>query len=168
MFKMRVISMLYDIGQVAEKLKVSKMTIYKKIKLNDFKDKITKKAGKIFIDDSLFSAISESIRRKDDSIDEEVAVDDISGDLINTLHEQVKFLKQQILTKDGQIETQSELMKNMQILNLRQLMPQQDIKALEAHFQDLDTKLEEVNEKMKERKQDQEPKGFLSKLFNKK
>jgi len=160
--------MLYDIGQVAEKLKVSKMTIYKKIKLNDFKDKITKKAGKIFIDDSLFSAISESIRRKDDSIDEEVAVDDISGDLINTLHEQVKFLKQQILTKDGQIETQSELMKNMQILNLRQLMPQQDIKALEAHFQDLDTKLEEVNEKMKERKQDQEPKGFLSKLFNKK
>lgn len=55
----------------------------------------------------------------------------------------------------------------MQILQLRQ-QPQQEIEALEAHFQDLDTKLEEVKENMIHRKEHQEQsKGFLSRFFKK-
>ena len=56
-----------------------------------------------------------------------------------------------------------ELTKNSQILQLRQ---PQDIKQLEEHFQDLDTRLQQVKENMIERKEQQQ-KGFFSKMFSK-
>ena len=42
--------MLYDVEQVANKLNISKMTVYNKIKLKEHKDKVIKKSGKTYID----------------------------------------------------------------------------------------------------------------------
>ena len=172
--------MLYTVEDAAIKLNVSKVTVYNKLKLNQFKDKTVTKQGQTMVDDDLLNLIKDTIKLTnsftDNNIDgpEEPQESEIitNEDMVNMNKALLNALLDQLKEKDLQIHglndllaTEQELNKNNQILQLRQ---PQDIKALESHFQDLDTKLEEVKEKMQERKQDQEPKGFLSKLFNKK
>ena len=177
--------MIYTVAEVSELINLSKASIYNKIKSKDFKDHITKRQGITYLDEAALTSI-QSVSKdynedlNDNLLENEVATD---SDYINTLKEDINYLNVQIKENDFQFNNQlsakdiqisnlnerlkqeQELNKNNQILQLR---PPQDIKALESHFQNLDTKLEEVKEKMQEIKQDQEPKGFLNKLFNKK
>jgi hypothetical protein len=179
--------MLYDVEQVAIKLSVSKMTIYNKIKLKEFKDKVVKKAGKTFIDELLLNEIKDSLKTKGevetDKVEEqsrqEVAADttefiNLNKDFTRTLQEQIEFLKQQLSIKDQQLQMQNEtfqhelqdknkLMENMQVLlKNEQEKPKQDMLQLAEHLKEFDSKLVEVKEQMDQRKVN---KGFFSKLF---
>ena len=56
--------MLYDVEQVASKLNVSKQTIYNKLKLKEYKDKIVVKQGKSMFDEDLINLIKDNLRGK--------------------------------------------------------------------------------------------------------
>lgn len=179
-------NMLYDVEKISELTHISKVTIYKKFKINSIKDCIVRKQGKAYVDEVGFNLIKQSLNLNCELNDNEVATDKIptttdiedilkvKNDLINSLNDQTEFLRDQIKEKDIQmhelnsrLNQEQDLHKNTQILFKQQ--PQQNILALEAHFQDLDTKLEEVKGNMLHRKEQQvHSKGFLNNLFNKK
>lgn len=110
--------MLYDVEEVASKLNVSKQTIYSKLKLKMFKDKVLIKQGKSYIDDDLFN---------------------LNKDLINTLIEQLK-------EKDSQIHQLHKLIENNQVLLKEK--SQKDLLQLEEHFSELDNKLIDLRQQM--------------------
>jgi predicted DNA-binding protein YlxM (UPF0122 family) len=186
--------MNYTVDETATKLNVSKQAIYNKIKLDEFKNKITKKHGKTYIDDAIVTLIKDSLKLnvnykdalnpkdiEEDTLvkapestklnfNKEVAAD---TDYIDYLKSDIAYLKEQLneqsISKDLQISNlnerlkqEQELNKNSQILQLRQ---PQNIKQLEEHFNDLDDKLEEVRNKMSDRKEKQEHKSFFNKIF---
>ena len=159
--------MLYDVSQVSIKLNVSKQSIYSKLKLKPYKDKIIRKAGKTYIDEDLFNLIkdtfkvesnfkrrlkvdetavcekSEDIRLENDSFN-------LNQELIHTLIEQLKIKDTQIQELNDRLAAEQELTRNRQILELKQ---QPDIKQIEEHIKDFDNKLTEIRENMKQRKQ---------------
>ena len=169
--------MLYTVEKAAIELNVSKQSVYVKLKMKDYKDKVIKKAGKTYIDDELFKLIKDNLKVKSNMNTEPQAeaekaqdtiLDDdlvnMNKDLIKTLIEQLKTKDQQIDEKDNQIHDLHRLIENNQILLKEK--PKQDILLLEEHFTDLDAKLEEVKENMIQRKEQQQ-KGFFSKIFKK-
>ena len=166
--------MLYDVEKISKLTKISKVTIYKKMKLIEVKQYIVRKQGKSYVDEVGFNLIKQSLNLNDRLNDEEIATDEssiepnnedllkVKYDLINSLMEQMEFLKQQLLQKDLQIGELHKLIENNQVLLKEK--PKQDILQLEEHFNDLDDKLEEVKNKMLDRKE--QSKGFLDKLFH--
>lgn len=54
--------MLYTVAQVANKLNVSKIKIYDKLRLKQFRDKTVTKNGQIMINDNLFKLIKDSLK----------------------------------------------------------------------------------------------------------
>ena len=166
--------MLYDVEKISKLTKISKVTIYKKMKLIEVKQYIVRKQGKSYVDEVGFNLIKQSLNLNDRLNDEEIATDESSNepnnedllkvkdDLINSLMKQMEFLKQQLLQKDLQIGELHKLIENNQVLLKEK--PKQDILQLEEHFNDLDDKLEEVKNKMLDRKE--QSKGFLDKLFH--
>jgi len=166
--------MLYDVEKISKLTKISKVTIYKKMKLIEVKQYIVRKQGKSYVDEVGFNLIKQSLNLNDRLNDEEIATDESSNepnnedllkvkdDLINSLMTQMEFLKQQLLQKDLQIGELHKLIENNQVLLKEK--PKQDILQLEEHFNDLDDKLEEVKNKMLDRKE--QSKGFLDKLFH--
>ena len=116
---------------------------------------------------------------------DDVALDDestnMNKELFNLLRSQLEKsdaqLKEkdlqfnnQLIAKDIQINNLNERLKQEQELNknnqiLLKDKPQQDIFLLEEHFQDLDIKLEEVKNKMSDRKEQNEKKSLFSKIF---
>lgn len=179
--------MLYDVEQAAIKLNVSKQSIYNKIKLKEFKDKVVKKAGKTFIDEDLLNLIKESLKSKgevetdkeENQAKEEVAADttefiNLNKGFIGNLQEQIEFLKQQLSIKDQQIQKQNDifqqelqeknkLMENMQVLLKNEQEKPNDLLLLEEHFKEVDNKLMEFKEQMEQRKDN---KSFFGRLFN--
>jgi hypothetical protein len=166
--------MLYDVEKISKLTQISKVTIYKKMKLIEVKQYIVRKQGKSYVDEVGFNLIKQSLNLNDRLNDEEIATDESSNepnnedllkvkdDLINSLMTQMEFLKQQLLQKDLQIGELHKLIENNQVLLKEK--PKQDILQLEEHFNDLDDKLEEVKNKMLDRKE--QSKGFLDKLFH--
>lgn len=153
--------MLYDVEQVASKLNVSKVTIYNKLKLKQYKDKILVKQGKTYIDDDLLKMIQDNLKTKvnvnpNDTTEPQEELQDEDNtinneDILNINKELIKTLIDQLKEKDTQIHELHKLIENNQVL-LRE-KPQQDIKLLEEHFKDLDNRLFEVRERMEEKKQ---------------
>jgi len=79
----------------------------------------------------------------------------------------------QLNVKDLQINNLNERLKQSLELNrnsqvLLKDKPHEDILLLEEHFQNLDDKLEEVKNKMSDRKEQQEKKSFLTRIFKSK
>jgi hypothetical protein len=177
--------MLYDVDQAAIKLNVSKQSIYNKIKLKEFKDKIIIKQKKTYIDGDLLNLIKDTLKVKsifnmNDNIEEPeespnieaITLDDdllnLNKDLINTLIEQLKVKDIQIQELNNRLAVEQELTKNRQVLELRQ---PKDIKLLEEHFKDLDKNLLDLRERMEQRKETQqqksnEHKNIFRKIFN--
>lgn len=171
--------MLYSVPQVASKLHISKQSLYSKIKLPLYSDKIITKHGQTYIDDDLVRLIKDNMKltSKDDSkVDSEFTCADttetekatkktvdsenngvsLNQDLVNALLDQLKekdlqFKEKdmQIHEKDLQIHELHKLIENNQILLKEK--PQQDIQLLEEHFQDLDTKLTTIRMQMEEK-----------------
>lgn len=171
--------MLYDVEQVANKLNISKMTVYNKIKLKEHKDKVIKKAGKTYIDEVLLKLIKDSLKIKSgiesDNIEgqesDEISMDkedslNLNKDLFNALLEQLKEKDNQIKELNNRLGSEQDLHKNTQILlKTQQDKPKEDILLLETHFKELDIKIIEVMEHMKNKKEEYKKKnktGFLN------
>jgi len=166
--------MLLTVPEVASKLHVSKQSIYSKIKLPEYKNKIVMKHGQTMCDDDLVKLIKDNLKvtnnftnsePQQDTGKAEKAQDTIlDEDIVNMNQELIKALLDQLKEKDIQIHDLHKLIENNQVLLKDK--PQQNVLLLEEHFQDLDTKLEEVKNNMIERKE-QQSKGFFSKMFKK-
>jgi len=186
--------MNYTVDETANKLNVSKQAIYNKIKLDEFKNKITKKHGKTYIDEAIVTLIKDSLKLnvnyKDEpnakdieedtlviepkstnlNFNKEVAAD---TDYIDYLKSDIAYLKEQLneqlVSKNLQISNLNERLKQEQDLNknsqILQLRQPHDTKQLEEHLNDLDNKLINIKDKMLERKDQQKQKSFFSKIF---
>ena len=171
--------MLYTIAKIADITKLSKVTIYKHLKLKDMEQYKSKKRGVTYVSEEGFSLIkvrlsayindSNSAENNStaNSFNEETAMD---KETLSTNELALKVLINQLKIKDIQIQElnnrlsqEQDLHKNTQIL-FKQQQPQQILK-LEAHFEELDNKLIEIKDKMK--KKDQDHKGIFKKIFKK-
>ncbi|HEY8891220.1 MAG TPA: hypothetical protein VIM70_13285 [Clostridium sp.] len=175
--------MLYDVERISQLTKMSKVTIYKQLKLKEIKACIVRKQGKSFVDEVGFNLIKESLNLNDELNNDEIATDKISdtiedesssvkdtedlikskNELINSLTEQVVFLKQQLREKDMQIDKLHVIVENSQVL--LKAKPQQDVLQLEEHFQNLDNKFIEIKDKMQNK--DQDHIGLFRRIFKK-
>jgi hypothetical protein len=177
--------MIYTVTEVSNLINLSKASIYNKIKSKDFKAHITKRQGITYLDETALNLIQSVSKNYKEDLTDNIPDDEIATDMhyTNTLKEDITYLKclikenelkfdNQLSVKDLQIhelnerlKQEQDLNKNNQVLQLRQ---PQDLKALESHFQDLDTKLEEIKGNMIHKKEQPEhSKGFLSKIFQK-
>ena len=171
--------MLYTIAEVSELINLSKVSIYKKLKLKELEKHISKKQGITCIDEVGLNFIKESLKFNkevksalkdiDDFVNDETAID---NDYTFFLKDEIDFLKNEIQEKNLQISSlnnrlgfEQDLHKNTQILlKNQQDKPKEDILFLENRFKELDIKLIEVVEHMKQKKEDQKSKsktGFL-------
>jgi hypothetical protein len=171
---------MYTVVEVSERLNVSKVTIYSK--LRKFKDKVVMKHGQRWINDELFKIIKEDLKLKDidiDTLNDDIAMDidnidnieftnnkedlvNFNKDLINTLIEQLNIKDKQMEAKDIQISELHHLIENSQVL----LKQEKEVNQLqlEEHLQELDLKLNDVKEKMEQRKTEKK-KGLFEKIF---
>jgi hypothetical protein len=165
--------MLYSVEDAAIKLSVSKMTIYNKIKLKEYKDKVIKKAGKTYIDDTLLNLIKDSLKSKspiesnniEDTTKQEVAADtadllNLNKDLFNALMEQLHQKDMQIQSLTDRLRQEQELHQNTQVL-FKQQIPQ-DIKQLEEHFKIIDGFIDTWRQ---DHREPEKKKGFFKLLF---
>lgn len=172
--------MIYTVAKVSELVNLSKASIYNKLKLKEFKSYLTKKQGITYISEEGLKLIQSDLKyyKANNTVNAEVATD---SDFINTLKEDINYLKDQakqkdlqfdnqLKEKDRQLENYSErlkqahkLIENNQILLKEK--PKQEILKLEEHFQALDNKFVDIRQYMLERKEPQ--KGFFKKILKK-
>ena len=111
--------MLYTILEVSEKINLSKVSIYKKLKSDELKVHITKKKGVSYIDEEGFNLIRDSLKTEktkesNTTSKQETAAD---SDTINLKLDYINYLKQQIKTKDQLILKISDLLEKALKLN---------------------------------------------------
>ena len=155
----------FKVIEIAEMLNLSKVSVYNKIKTinsNTLQGLQKKEKGITYFHVKAVNIIkAEFNQEQDTNAETETITEDynIKDDFINTLKDQLKDQSVIIHELNERLRQEQELNKNNQVLQLRQ---PQDIKALEAHFQHLDTKLEEVKDNIQQRKNSQEvAKGFF-------
>ncbi|HBI6967672.1 TPA: hypothetical protein K8M96_003060 [Clostridium perfringens] len=167
--------MLRGVDEVARELKVSKTTVYNKLKFKEFKFKVVKKQGKSMIDEDLFNLIKDSLKvqnkveykdyieEKKDEVKSEIAMD--IEDSFNLNKSLIDILIAQLEEKDKQIKELHKLIENNQILLKKEQENKINILELEDHFKEVDNKLNSIKEKMNQRK---EKKSFFKSLFKSK
>ncbi|HEG1432431.1 TPA: hypothetical protein SCO74_001807 [Campylobacter jejuni] len=160
---------MYDINQVSELTGVSKVTIYKKIKkLKKLEPFIVRKDDKTYILEDGLRLIKEHLtvnKGVNSEVESEISIEGISTDLtinkglINLLTEQLKEKDNQLKEKDKQIAELHKLIENSQILLKEEQKKLDKQLYLEEHFEEVDNKLQDIREKMEQRKN--EKKNFL-------
>lgn len=162
--------MLYTIAEISDLIHLSKVSIYKKLKLKELQEHIVKQQGITYIDEVGFNLIKSKLNLNtyttnelNENADNNMPNDEVSMDseALNLKEDYINTLKQQLIEKDKQIESLHELIKNNQVL-LKQEQDkekQKNLPELEAHFKDLDCKLTELRSEMQQRKK-------KNKLFN--
>lgn len=161
--------MLRTVEETAIQLGVSKTTIYNKLKLKEYKSKIVKKQGKSMVDDGLFNLIQESLKvqnevendKIENDVNAEISIDEEG--LFNLNKELIENLLNQLKEKDKQIAELHKLIENSQILLKEEQKKSDKQLYLEEHFEDVDNKLQDLKEKMEQRKS--EKKGFFKKFI---
>lgn len=162
--------MLRTVEETAIQLGVSKTTIYNKLKLKEYKSKIVKKQGKSMIDDGLFNLIQEGLKVQNEVENKEIENDvnaEISIDeegLFKLNKELIENLLNQLKEKDKQIAELHKLIENSQILLKEEQKKSDKQLYLEEHFEEVDSKLQDLREKMEQRKNNK--KSFF-KIFSK-
>ncbi|MBC5631073.1 hypothetical protein H8S20_19810 [Clostridium sp. NSJ-6] len=162
--------MLRTVEETAIQLGVSKTTIYNKLKLKEYKSRIVKKQGKSMVDDSLFNLIQESLKVQNEVKNKEIENDvnaEISIDedgLLNLNKELIDNLLEQLKEKDKQIAELHKLIENSQILLKEEQKKKDQQLYLAEHFEEVDNKLQDLREKMEQKRN--EKKG-LFKIFSK-
>ena len=152
--------MLRTVEETAIQLGVSKTTIYNKLKLKEYKSRIVKKQGKSMVDDGLFNLIQESLKFQNEVENKEIENDvnaEISIDeegLFNLNKELIENLLNQLKEKDKQIAELHKLIENSQILLKEEQKKSDKQLYLEEHFEEVDNKLQDLREKMEQRKND--------------
>ena len=162
--------MLRTVEETAIQLGVSKTTIYNKFKLKEYKSKIVKKQGKSMVDDGLFNLIQESLKvqnevendKIENDVNTEISIDEEG--LFNLNKELIENLLNQLKEKDKQIAELHKLIENSQILLKEEQKKSDKQLYLEEHFEEVDNKLQDLREKMEQRKSNN--KSFF-KIFSK-
>lgn len=164
---------MYDINKVSELTGVSKVTIYKKIKkIKELEPFIVRKDDKTYILEDGLRLIKEQLtvnNKVNSEIESEVAIEGISTELtinkelINLLTEQLKEKDTQLKEKDKQIAELHKLIENSQILLKEEQKKSDKQLYLEEHFEEVDNKLQDLKDKMEQRKNDK--KGFFKKFI---
>lgn len=162
--------MLRTVEETAIQLGVSKTTIYNKLKLKEYKSRIVKKQGKSMVDDVLFNLIQESLKVQrevenkeiENDINAEISIDEEG--LFNLNKELIENLLNQLKEKDKQIAELHKLIENSQILLKEEQKKTDQQLYLSEHFEEVDNKLQDLREKMEQRKND---KKGLFKIFSK-
>jgi len=164
--------MLYSIAEVSELINLSKVTLYKKLRLLDMSTHITKKSNITYIDDEGLQLIKDdliSLNSEDNITTSNEETEALEGGL-SLKEDYIKYLKAEneklwngMQEKDDQISKLIDLNKNSQILLKEK--PHDDILLLEEHFEEMDNKLIDIKEKMLERKELNDKKGFFNKIF---
>ena len=124
------------------------------------------------LNQELLTLLKDQLKEKDNQLkvkDNQLKEKDLQFN--NQLSAKELQISNQLNAKDLQINNLNERLKQSLELNrnsqvLLKDKPHEDILLLEEHFQDLDTKLEEVKENMQQRKDQQKSKGFFNKLFH--
>lgn len=156
----------YTIAQISDLIGLSKVSIYKKLKLKELKEHISKKFGITYVDEVGFNLIKYGLKNDfkekeaNSTLNNEVV---LNTEELSFNKEVFKLLKEQLNEKNIQIHELHKLIENNQVLLKEK--PQQDALLLEEHFQDLDTKLMDIRDQMEEHREPQ--KGFLKRLFKK-
>lgn len=157
--------MLRTVEETAIQLGVSKTTIYNKLKLKEYKSRIVKKQGKSMVDDGLFNLIQETLKvqnevendKIENDVNAEISIDEEG--LFNLNKELIENLLNQLKEKDKQIAELHKLIENSQILLKEEQKKSDKQLYLEEHFEEVDNKLQDIREKMEQRKS--EKKGFF-------
>ena len=175
---------MYTVDEVASKLKVSKVTVYAKLK--KYESEIVIKQGKKYITDNLFKLIKsdlkngtyfkhqekrefEKIEEEYENIDKERETSNtndnlrVSLELISMLKLQLEEKDKQIAEKDKQIEELINLNKNNQILLKQNQDKEINQLMLEDRVKSMDEKIVNLKEKMDMKKNSKRIFGFLKK-----
>lgn len=112
--------MLMSVKEVADKLGVSEVTIYNKLKLTEFKDKVVLKQGSKAIDEELFNLIKESLnltKNFNDSLNRnENKINESSNNKsLEDNKDLVNILINQLNTKDEQIAKLTKMLEDANI-----------------------------------------------------
>lgn len=159
---------LFTVEEVAEKLSISKVTVYSKLK--KFNDDVVLKQGRKYITEELFNLIRDDLKLKNivnTEEDEKKLNDEISTDkeeLINLNKDLITILMDQLNQKDKQIEKLHALIENNQVL----LKQEKEVNQLqlEQHIKEFDIKLNNAKDNMEKRREEQEKKkGLLERIF---
>lgn len=172
---------MMTINKLAEKLGVSRPTIYNNVPENM---SFTKIDGVNYIDDELEEIITKKIseRKQKSSPKNDDKTTTNNQEFIQSLNDEIKYLRQQLETKDNQLE-----MKDSQINQYSELLKNQQLLALQSNkkVEELETTLNQIENKKQEGTTTQEghseteykqqdtidvndskkEKGFFSKLF---
>lgn len=166
---------MFTVNETADKLNVSKVTIYAKLKKHA--DMVVMKQGQKYITDDLFNLIKCELNLKnvindsftsaglEDGLNEveSIGYDELvkqNNILINTLLKQLEIKDNQIAELQEIIKVNNRLIENNQVL-LKNAQ-QQDPVLLQEHLDNLDKKIQDVTNKMENRKE--KTKGFFDKF----
>ena len=175
--------MIYTIAEVSELIGLSKVSIYRKLKLKQIEPHISKKQGITYITEEGLTLIKDTLKVIDEvktesnqkyinsSVNDEIATDTES---FNIKYDYIKTLKEQLYEKDNQIKELTialgkaqGLHQNTQVLLRHE---QEQPLLLEQHIKELDDKFITVSENMQQQKEEykqEEKKTWFEKLLKK-
>jgi hypothetical protein len=167
--------MLYTVLEVSNLTNLSKVSIYKKLKLKELEGHITKKAGITYIDEVALGLITESLKLNEEvktglnnndnesPASEEAAID---SEVLTLNTEIVKTLIEQLKAKDEQIKDLHKLLENSQVLlkNEQENQSQENVLLIEEHVKEMDTKLFSIKEQLEDRKKNNT--SWIKRMFN--
>lgn len=163
--------MFYSVSEISELINLSKVSIYKKLKAEQFESHIIKKKGTTYIDKEGFELLKRSLKlnteEKKDLNSSNINLENmIDTDELNELkilrQDYIATMKKQLDQKDKQIEELHRLIENNQILLKQEKQVNQ--LQLEEHLKEFDLKLNNVMEKMKNRKKEDKT-SLFHKIF---
>lgn len=122
--------MLYTVAEVSDLIGLSKVSIYKKLKLKELRGHIIKKGGLTYLDDGALNLIKNTLKLNDsETYETDNTVNDegekylmnigdlsIKTDYINTLKKQLDRKDAQIKELIDRLQQEQELHRNQQIL----------------------------------------------------
>jgi hypothetical protein len=133
--------MLYTISEVSDLINLSKVSIYKKLKLKELQGHIVKKQGVTYVDDIGFNLIKSSLKLNDEvktGLNNDDNKNDLKQEIATDKTDLISYLKEQLIVKDNQIAelmqrlaAEQELVKNMQVLQLNNPQKQNLVEAPE-------------------------------------
>ena len=175
--------MLYTIAEVSELIGLSKVSIYKKLKVKELEVHLSKNQGVTYITEQGFNLIKENLKLNDE-IKTEVKLKDVDNTLndetatdiesFNIENDYIKTLKEQLYEKDSQIKELTTALGKAQGLdqNTKVLLKheQEQPLLLEQHIKELDDKFIIVRENMQQQKgqhESKEKKNWFNKILRK-
>ena len=180
--------MLRSVAEVSVLTGLSKVSIYNKIKLKELEQYVVKNKGITYVSDEGIALIKEGLNLKDKDLntlnntekskEDEVAITienkdfeafkvelkELNKEYLNSLKSENESLKKQLDEKDKQIAELHKLIENSQILLKEEQKKSESQLYLTEHFEEVDNKLQDLREKMEERKNNK--KNFFN-IFSK-